>query len=87
MPINIKNTQETGKPDKSSIPATGILTSNNGDKPMVTDNINSKINYFIPGPQQATEFKDAFAWIGCFNEAFSLQMKLDSKPCHAPSGI
>ena len=65
---------------------------------MVTDNINSKINYFIPGPQQEPdkmvsaeimqqfhrEFKDVFTGIGCFNGTFSLHMKLDSKPYQPP---
>ena len=75
------NTKETGKPNKCNINKTGIKYSNNGDKPMLIDNINTKINYFIPGPQQEVaegasvesmqqfcrEFKDVSTEIGCFS--------------------
>ena len=53
---------------------------------MVTDNINSKINYFIPGPQQEAderenieitqfhrEFNNTFTGIECLNGTSSLQ--------------
>ena len=46
------NKQETPKLDKCNINTTGIPNSNTGDNPMVTNNINSKTNYFIPCPQQ-----------------------------------
>ena len=44
------STHETDNPDKCSTDTTGIPNSNYGDKPMVIDNINNKINCFIPGP-------------------------------------
>ena len=61
---------------------------NNEDMSMVIDNTNSKINYFIPGPQQEAdkraitdimkqehgEFKDVFTGIGSFIGTFLLQM-------------
>ena len=48
------NTQETGK---CNINTSGVLNSNNGDKPMISDNINSKLNCFLPSPQQEADEK------------------------------
>ena len=72
--------------------------SDNKDKQIVIDNENSKVNYFLPGPNQDNDnrviteitqllqrdFKDVFTWIGCFDGTFSLQVKPDSKPYQAP---
>ena len=77
---------------------TGITNSSVVDTPMVIDNINGKINYFIPGPQQEVDEKasteimqhlhrkctDVFNGIGFFNDTFSLHMKLESKPYLPP---
>ena len=49
------NTQETGSHDKCNRNTTSILNSNNGHKPMITDNINGKISYFIPSPKQEAD--------------------------------
>ena len=71
------NTQEIGRSDKCSRNTAGISKSNNRDKPMVIDKINSRISYFIPGLQQEAdkkahaelmqqlnrEFKDVFTGI------------------------
>ena len=65
---------------------------------MVNNNNNNSINYFLPGPNSDAdkktsdeitqwlqrEFKDVFNGIGCFECAFSLQVKPDSKPYQAP---
>ena len=68
---------------------------------MVIENENSKINYFLPGPNQDNDkrasaeitlqlqrdFKDIFTGIGCFDGTFSLQVKTDSKPYQAPKDV
>ena len=65
---------------------------------MVIDNEPNKIYYFLPGPSQDNnkrvsaeimqqlqrDFKDVFTGIGGFDGAFSLQVKLDSKPHQVP---
>ena len=63
---------------------------------MVTDNDNSSIKYFLPGPNAdkkacdeitnwlQRELKDVFNGIGCFAGTFSLQAKPDNKPYQAP---
>ena len=64
---------------------------------MVIDNENRKLNFSLPGPNQDNDkivsaeitqqlqrdFKDVLTGIGCFDEAFSWQVKPDSKPCQA----
>ena len=69
----------------------------NEDKPMVTDNDNDNIKYFLPGPNSNNgkrvsveitqwlqkEFKNLFNGIGCFNGTFSLQVKPNSQPYQA----
>ena len=61
---------------------------------MVIDYKPNKISYFLPGPSQDNDkrvsaeivqwlqrdLKDVFMGIGCFDEPFSLQVNLDSKP-------
>ena len=42
------------QPNWGNINTTGIPKLNNRDKPMVTDNIKGKINYYIPGPKPRT---------------------------------
>ena len=68
------------------------MTLNKEDKPLVIDNINSKINYLIQGPEQEAdkrksieimlqshrEFKDLFTLIWCFNDTFLLLTKLET---------
>ena len=67
---------------------------------MATGNKNSKINYFLPGPNQDNDkkvsieitqqlqrdFKCAFTRIWCFDGIFSLQVKPNSKPYQVPIG-
>ena len=66
---------------------------------MVIDNENSKVKYFLPGPNQdndkrvsteitqhlQTDFKDVFSSIWCFDGQLSLQVKPDSKSYQASS--
>ena len=51
---------ETGRPDKCDVNknTNNIQNSNNKDNPTFIDNNKSKINHFIPGPQQETEKKE-----------------------------
>ena len=65
--------------------------------PTVTDKKNSKINYFLQGPNQDAdrrssakimqqlhkEFKDVFTGISCFDGTFSLKIK-DRKSYQEP---
>ena len=80
-----------------------LLTNTDGskfeieDKPMVNDNNNNSIKYFLPGlnsdaDKEASftitqwlqrEFKDVFNSIGCFDGTFPLQATPDSKPYQA----
>ena len=67
------------------------LRSNSADKPTVNNN---EINYFLPGPNQDNDkrvsaiitkhlqrdFEDVFSRIGCFDVAFSLQIKPERIP-------
>ena len=65
---------------------------------MVTDNENSKINYFLPGPsvenykrantdiiqQLQRDFIDVFTGVGSFDGSFSFQVKPDSNGQYMP---
>ena len=89
----INNTQETDKLKRCSINTDGNLNSNSRDQPMVIYSNNSRINYFILGPQQeannrtsaesthqvSIEFKDVLISSGSFNSTLLLQRKLDRK--------
>ena len=80
---------EADRPKKCYTNTDSNSKSNNKDKPTVTDNENSKINYFFPGPNQDNDkrvspeitqqlqrdFKDVFTRVGCFDGTFSLQVK------------
>ena len=82
-----QNLQERDKIEKCSIPY-----SYSGDNPMVNENNNSKINYFLTGLQQEVgkkgsaeltehfhrELKDEFTEIGSFNVTFLMQIEVDS---------
>ena len=52
MSIHKKTTRETGKPNKCSTNTTSIPNSNSGDKTIIIEDINSKINYFIQVPNK-----------------------------------
>ena len=85
--------QTADRPKKCYTSTNRNSKSENKDKPTVTDNENSKINYFLPGPNQNNDkrvsaeitlqlqkdFKDVFTRIGCFDGTFSLQVKPDGK--------
>ena len=72
-----------------------------GANPMVADNNNNKINYFLLGQCQEAdrsvsvkitlqlqkEFKDVFTGVDCFYGMFSLQVKVHSKLYWAPPKI
>ena len=49
--------QETGRPEKCYRNTDSISKSSSKDKPMVTDNENNTINYFLPGPNQDNDKK------------------------------
>ena len=84
--------QEADRPEKCYTNTDRSLNSksNHIDKPMTNSN---KINYFLPGPKQENDkrvsseitqqiqryFKVVFNGIGCFDGAFSLQVKLESE--------
>ena len=90
--------QETDRPRKCYTNAANISKSNGKDKPMYTDNENSIISYFLPGPKEdkakkaSTEiiqqlqrdFKHVFTRIRCFDGAFQSQVKPDSKSYQVP---
>ena len=78
--------QETGKPENHNINTYGIPNANSGDNPMVTDNNNSNINYFIFQAHNKKMIReqvhksynnyrvqDVFMRIESFNVTFSLQ--------------
>ena len=48
---------EAGRPKRYYTNTDNISKSNKKDKPMVTDNVNSQINYYLPGPNQDNEKK------------------------------
>ena len=77
---------------------TSFQKIDNKDKPTVIDKEPNTINYFLLDPNQDNDkkasaeitqqvqrdFKDVYTGIGCFDGAFSLQVKLESKPYQAP---
>ena len=85
----------------SNINTDSIPNSNSTDNPVVIDNDNNKINYFLPGPMQEDdnresaeitqcphrEFKDVFKGIRSVNCAFILQTKPDSEPYPGPPEV
>ena len=86
--------KEAEKQKKCNINTTGISNLNSKDNPIVTDNNNNKINYFLPGAQQEAynttsteiiqkvykEFNNVFTGIGYFNDTFSFQTMPENKP-------
>ena len=73
------------------------MTFRNDTQP-ITKETNNEIEYFLPGPNKENEkrastnitkhiqkeFEEVFMAIECFEGMFSLQVKLDSKPCQVP---
>ena len=90
--------QAAGRPKRYHKNTDSISKSNNKDKPIVTDNENSKLNYFLPGPnkdndkkwsaeitqQLQRDFKDAFIRIGYTDGTFSFWVKPDNKLYQVP---
>ena len=92
----INNMQEMGELVKYNIYTDSIPNSNSRDNPMVIDDNNSKINYFLPGPnkklirkfmQKSCNSYIDFMGIECFNCTFSLQTKPNSKLLPDPKGM
>ena len=86
--------QETNRSEKCFTNTDSILKSNNKDKTMVNNQLSNTVDYFPPGlidesdkrksveitKQLQRDFEDVFKGIGCFDDTFLLQLKLDSKP-------
>ena len=66
------NTQETEKSEKYSTSTTSIPNSNNRDKPMIINNLNSKIIYYIPGSSHKAEKRQVLKF--CTNYIESSKM-------------
>ena len=90
--------QETDRTVKCYTNTNSILKSKNKYKPMVDNQLPNTVGYFLSGPScdndrkksaEITQslqgdFEDVFNVIVCFDSTFSLQLKLDSKPCQVP---
>ena len=74
------------------------ISNSNKDKLTVNNQLSNTVGYFLPWQnydsdkkksaeiteQLQRDFEDVFNGIGCFDDTFSLKLKLDSKPYHAP---